>query len=47
MGDMLQTYRQTAVVGGAVAFGINAIVLGGVDSELRVGQGASADYKFD
>ena len=47
VGDMLQTYRQTAVVGGAVAFGMNAIVLGGVDCELRVGQSASADYKFD
>ena len=47
VGDMLQTYRQTAVVGGAVAFGMNAIVLGGVDSELRVGQSACADYKFD
>lgn len=47
VGDMLQTYRQTAVVGGAVAFGMNAIVLGGVDTELRVGQIASADYKFD
>nr|WP_315182628.1 MOSC N-terminal beta barrel domain-containing protein [uncultured Albidiferax sp.] len=47
VGDMLQTYRQTAVVGGAVAFGMNAIVLGGVDSELRVGQSAGADYKFD
>ncbi|WP_367847509.1 MOSC domain-containing protein [Rhodoferax sp. WC2427] len=47
VGDMLQTYRQTAVVGGAVAFGMNAIVLGGVDSALRVGQSACADYKFD
>jgi uncharacterized protein YcbX len=47
VGDMLQTYRQTAVVGGAVAFGMNAIVVRGVDSELRVGQSASADYKFD
>ncbi len=47
VGDMLQTYRQTAVVGGAVAFGMNAIVLGGVDHALRVGQSACADYKFD
>lgn len=47
VGDMLLTYRQTRVVGGAVAFGMNAIVLGGVDNELRVGQSASADYKFD
>jgi uncharacterized protein YcbX len=47
VGDMMQTYRQTAVVGGAVAFGMNAIVLGGVDFELRTGQAAAADYKFD
>ncbi len=47
VGDMLQTYRQTAVVGGAVAFGMNAIVLDGVDFELRTGQAAAADYKFD
>jgi len=47
VGDMLQTYRQTAVVGGAVAFGMNAIVRAGVDAELRVGQAATADYRFD
>ncbi len=47
VGDMLQTYRQTAVVGGAVAFGMNAIVLHGVDMALQVGQAATADYKFD
>ncbi|MEO5797040.1 MAG: MOSC N-terminal beta barrel domain-containing protein [Rhodoferax sp.] len=47
VGDMLQTYRQTAVVGGAVAFGMNAIVLQGMDVVLQVGQAATADYKFD
>lgn len=47
VGDMLQTYRQTEVVGGAVAFGMNAIVLDGVDFALRVGQSAAADYKFE
>jgi uncharacterized protein YcbX len=47
VGDMLQTYRQTAVVGGAVAFGMNAIVRAGVDAALRVGQAATADYRFD
>ena len=47
VGDTLQTYRQTEVVGGAVAFGMNAIVLDGVDFELRTGQAAAADYKFD
>ena len=47
VANMLQTYRQTEVVGGAVAFGMNAIVLDGADFELRTGQVAAADYKFD
>lgn len=47
VGDMLQTYRQVAVVDGAVAFGMNAIVLDGMDMVLQVGQTATADYKFD
>jgi uncharacterized protein YcbX len=47
VGDMLQTYRQNAVVGGAVAFGMNAIVLDGVDTVLQIGQPAEADYRFD
>jgi hypothetical protein len=44
---MLQTYRRNEVVGGAVAFGMNAIVVDGVDMALRVGQSATADYKFE
>ena len=47
VGDMLQTYRRNEVVGGAVAFGMNAIVVDGVDMALRVGQSATADYKFE
>lgn len=47
VGDALQAYRQLAVVGGAIAFGMNAIVIDGVDFELRTGQGAAADYRFD
>ncbi len=45
--DMLQTYRQDARVNGALTFGMNAIVLHGIDHLLRVGQKVSANYRFD
>ena len=47
VGDMLQTYRQDARVNGAVTFGMNAIVLSGVDQLLKVGQTVKANYRFD
>ena len=47
VGDTLQGYRQLAVVGGAIAFGMNAIVIDGVDFALRTGQDAAGDYRFD
>lgn len=47
VGDTLQGYRQDARVGGAVTFGMNAIVLAGVDAVLRVGQTVTADFRFD
>ena len=47
VGDMLQTYRQNARVNGAVTFGVNAIVLSGVDQLLKVGQTVRANYRFD
>lgn len=47
VGDMLQSYRQDARLGGAVTFGMNAIVLSGVDTILRVGQAVSGDYRFE
>jgi len=47
VGDMLQTYRANPSVDGAVTFGMNAIVLTGVDCGLRLGQAVQADYKFD
>ena len=46
VGDMLQTYRQDARVNGAVTFGMNAIVLSGVDHLLKVGQTVRANYSF-
>ncbi len=47
VGDALQAYRQDARVNGAVTFGMNAIVLAGVDAVLRVGQAVTADFRFD
>ncbi len=47
VGDMLQTYRQDARVNGALTFGMNAIVLQGVEHVLKVGQRVSANYRFD
>lgn len=46
VGDLLQSYRQDGRVNGAVTFGMNAIVLGGVDQLLQVGQNVSARYRF-
>ena len=47
VGDTLQGYRQLEVLGGAVAFGMNAIVIDGIDMALRPGLDARADYRFD
>lgn len=47
VGDMLRTYRQDARVNGAITFGMNAIVVEGVDHVLRVGQVVGANYRFD
>ena len=47
VGDLLQTYRQDARVNGAVTFGMNAIVLSGVDQLLKVGQSVKANYRFE
>ncbi|MBH1958276.1 MAG: MOSC N-terminal beta barrel domain-containing protein, partial [Burkholderiales bacterium] len=47
VGDTLQSYRQDARVGGAVTFGMNAIVLHGIGHLLRVGQRVGASYRFE
>jgi uncharacterized protein YcbX len=46
VGDTLQGYRQDDRVNGAVTFGMNAIVLSGVDTLLRVGQSVSGRFDF-
>jgi len=47
VGDMLRTWRQNARVDGAVTFGMNAIVLEGIDHMLKVGQPVRANYRFE
>jgi uncharacterized protein YcbX len=47
VNDALQAYRQDARLGGALTFGMNAIVLGNADAMLRVGQTVTADFRFD
>lgn len=45
--DTLLAYRRNDRLNGAVTFGANAIVLGGVGRILRVGQEVIATYRFD
>ncbi len=45
--DTLQGYRSNAQLGGAISFGMNLIVLAGIDQTLRVGQAVTGEWKFD
>lgn len=45
--DTLQGYRRNDVVGGAITFGMNLIIVQGEGETLRVGQPVAADYRFD
>ncbi|SEA75546.1 MOSC domain-containing protein [Variovorax sp. YR216] len=47
VGDTLRTYRADPRVDGAITFGMNAIVLAGVDHALRVGQRVGANLRFE
>lgn len=47
VGNMLQTYRSDPRVGGAVTFGMNAVVKEGCEQTLKVGQVVTAHYRFD
>jgi hypothetical protein len=50
VGDMLQTYRQDQRVGGAITFGMNAMVVRSdnepFDLQLTVGQAAQGALRF-
>ncbi|MET3443238.1 uncharacterized protein YcbX [Variovorax paradoxus] len=47
VGDMLRTYRADARVDGRITFGMNCIVLQGVEHMLKVGQAVGANYQFE
>jgi uncharacterized protein YcbX len=47
VSDTLQGYRQDPRMDGAITFGMNAIVMQGDGHVLRVGQAASAPFRFD
>ena len=45
-GDTLAGFRADPRMGGAITFGMNAVIVSGFDSTLRVGQRVSASLKF-
>jgi uncharacterized protein len=47
VADTLNAYRAEPRIGGALAFGQNAVVLSGVGHRLRVGAPAQAELRFD
>ena len=47
VGDALSAYRADARVGGQITFGMNAIVVDGVERALRVGMVGRAGFRFD
>ena len=46
VADTLQSYRRDPVLGGAVSFAMNAIIVAGEDSTLRIGQPVAASIRF-
>ena len=47
VGDALAAYRANARVGGKITFGMNAVIVEGVDCTLRAGMVGKATYRFD
>jgi uncharacterized protein len=47
VGDTLATYRADARVDGALTFGMNAVIVAGVDRVLKTGMAGSGTWKFD
>jgi uncharacterized protein len=47
VSDTMNAYRANARVGGALAFGQNAVIVSGVGHRLRVGAAAQAELAFD
>jgi uncharacterized protein len=47
VGDTLASYRADARLEGALTFGMNAILLEGIERPLRVGMSGTATYRFE
>lgn len=47
VGDALATYRADPRVDGALTFGMNAVIVSGIDCPLRPGVRGEASYRFD
>jgi len=47
VSGMLRAYRANARVDGAITFGMNCIVLDGIEHLLKVGQPVGANYRFE
>lgn len=47
VSDTLQGYRKNEKMKGAVTFGMNAIVVEGLERTLKVGQAVAADFRFE
>ncbi len=47
VGDALASYRADARLDGALTFGMNAVIVEGIERALRTGLGGQASYRFD
>ena len=47
VGDILASYRADARLDGALTFGMNAVIVAGIERVLRVGMPGRASYAFD
>jgi uncharacterized protein YcbX len=47
VGDVLAAYRADARLQGALTFGMNAVIVEGIERALRVGMAGRAGYRFD
>jgi uncharacterized protein YcbX len=47
VGDVLAAYRADARLRGAITFGMNAVIVEGIERVLKVGQRGGATFKFD
>lgn len=45
--DTLTTYRANPIVDGGITFGMNAVIVQGIECGLRVGDTGTASYRFD